>query len=135
MTMMETRVTGVGSIFFKSDDPENSISGTRNTSESIPRLTEPAQLSSGAMPKTPTRKGMTVWSIFPRNTKYFEPSSSPFMINYRVDDLDALLEALKKEGVQIDPHREDYDYGRFAWIMDPDGNRIELWEPPKGKTP
>ncbi len=78
------------------------------------------------------KKGMTVWSIFPRNTKYSDPSSSPFMINYRVDDLDALLEAPKKEGVQIDPHREDYDYGRFAWIMDPDGNRFELWEPPKG---
>jgi predicted enzyme related to lactoylglutathione lyase len=53
------------------------------------------------------------------------------MINYRVDDLDALLEELKKGGVQIDPHREDYDYGRFAWIVDPEGNRIELWEPPK----
>jgi predicted enzyme related to lactoylglutathione lyase len=53
------------------------------------------------------------------------------MVNYRVDNLDALLEALEKEGVRIDPRRENYDYGRFAWIMDPDGNRIELWEPPK----
>jgi len=54
------------------------------------------------------------------------------MVNYLVDDLDALLKALKKEeGVEIDSHREDYDYGRFAWIMDPEGNRIELWEPPK----
>ena len=57
------------------------------------------------------------------------------MINYRVDDLDALLAALASEGVQIDPHREDYDYGRFTWIMGPEGNRIELWEPPKAKTP
>ena len=57
------------------------------------------------------------------------------MINFRVDNLDALLEALKEEGVQIDPHRENYDYGRFTWIMDPDGNRVELWEPPKaGKS-
>jgi predicted enzyme related to lactoylglutathione lyase len=55
------------------------------------------------------------------------------MINYRVHDLDALLVVLKEEGVQIDPHREDGDYGRFAWIMDPAGNRIELWEPPKVK--
>jgi predicted enzyme related to lactoylglutathione lyase len=55
------------------------------------------------------------------------------MINYLVEDLDALLAALKAEGVEIDPHREDYDYGRFAWIMDPDGNRIELWEPLKKK--
>jgi predicted enzyme related to lactoylglutathione lyase len=53
------------------------------------------------------------------------------MINYRADDLDALLEALRAEGVEIDPKHEDYDYGRFAWIMDPEGNRIELWEPPK----
>jgi len=51
------------------------------------------------------------------------------MINFRVEKLDALLEALRKEGVEVDPHREDYDYGRFAWIMDPEGNRIELWEP------
>ena len=78
---------------------------------------------------------MTVWSIFPRDTKYFDPSASPFMINYRVDDLDALLVALQEEGVKIDPHREDCDYGRFAWIMDPDGNRIELWEPPKKVRP
>jgi len=54
------------------------------------------------------------------------------MINHRVDDLDALLAALKEECVEIDPKREDYDYGRFAWIMDPEGNRIELWEPLKG---
>jgi predicted enzyme related to lactoylglutathione lyase len=73
---------------------------------------------------------MTVWSIFPHDTKYLEPSASAFMINYLVDDLDALLAALKEEGVQV-AHREDYDYGRFAWIMDPEGNRVELWEPPK----
>ncbi len=55
------------------------------------------------------------------------------MVNYRVEDLDALLGELKQAGVGIDPHREDYDYGRFAWITDPDGKRIELWEPPKEK--
>jgi predicted enzyme related to lactoylglutathione lyase len=74
---------------------------------------------------------MTVWSVFARQSKYSDPSRAPFMINYRVHDLDGLLNALKEEGVEIDPHREDYDYGRFAWIMDPEGNRIELWEPPK----
>jgi predicted enzyme related to lactoylglutathione lyase len=72
-----------------------------------------------------------VWALFEKGTKYFEPSRAPFMLNYRVDDLDALLEALRAEGVQIDPKREDADYGRFAWIMDPEGNKIELWEPPK----
>ncbi len=67
------------------------------------------------------------------DSKYFDPSRSSFMINYRVDNLDALLAALKEEGVEIDPKREDYDYGPFAWIMDPEGNRIELWEPPKSR--
>lgn len=84
------------------------------------------------MPKTPTKRHDRVVD-FSAQHQILRASRSPFMINYRVDDLDALLEALKKEGVQVDPHREDYDYGRFAWIMDPDGNRIELWEPPKGK--
>jgi predicted enzyme related to lactoylglutathione lyase len=74
---------------------------------------------------------MTVWSIFPSSTTYFDPGRAPFMLNYRVDDLDGLLKALREEGVEIDPRREDYDYGRFAWIKDLDGNRIELWEPPK----
>jgi predicted enzyme related to lactoylglutathione lyase len=71
---------------------------------------------------------VTVWTVFPGNTKYFEPSQS-FMLNYIVDDLDALLERLQKEGVKIDPKRQDADYGRFAWIYDPDGNKIELWQP------
>ena len=135
--MMTTtrRVTGVGGIFFKSDNPEKLYAwyeqhlGIQRAPDGTGTTFEWRDA------EDPYRKGMTVWSIFPHNTKYFEPSRSPFMINYRVDDLDVLLEALKKEGVQIDPHREDYDYGRFAWIMDPDGNRIELWEPPKGKTP
>jgi predicted enzyme related to lactoylglutathione lyase len=79
----------------------------------------------------PERRGLTAWAIFPEKTKYFDASRSNCMINYRVDDLHALLEALRAEGVEIDPKREDCDYGRFAWIMDPEGNRIELWEPPK----
>ena len=78
------------------------------------------------------REGMTVWAIFPKATTYFQPSQASFMMNFRVADLDGLLKALKEEGVEIDPHREDYEYGRFAWIMDPEGNRIELWEPPAG---
>ena len=91
---------------------------------------------SGSRPAIATRakpgaKGGTAWSIFLRSTKYFGASKASFMVNYRVDNLDGLLEELKKAGVEIDPHREDADYGRFAWIMDPDGNRIELWEAPK----
>jgi len=125
------RVTGIGGIFFKSQAPEELCDwyekhlGIRRTPDGSGAVFEWREVEDSE------KKGMTVWSVFPRDTKYFNPSRSSFMINYRVDDLDGLLEALKKEGVEIDPHREDYDYGRFAWIMDPEGNRIELWEPPK----
>ena len=124
------RVTGIGGIFFKSDDPEKTYQWYE-THLGIKRSPDGAgAIFEWREAHDPESKSMTVWSVFPRSTKYFDPSHSGFMINYRVDDLDALLEALKAEGVQIE-HREDYDYGRFAWIMDPDGNRIELWEPPK----
>jgi predicted enzyme related to lactoylglutathione lyase len=125
------RVTGIGGIFFKSDDQEKLYQwyekhlGITRIPEGTGAAFEWRDLEDAKS------KGMTVWAVFPRQSKYFDPSRSPFMINYRVDNLDALLKALKEEGVEIDPHREDYDYGRFAWIMDPDGNRIELWEPPK----
>ena len=76
--------------------------------------------------------GMTVWALFKRDSKYFAPSNAPFMLNYRVDDLDALLARLRAEGVQVDERRDDGEFGRFAWVMDPEGNRVELWEPPKG---
>ena len=79
--------------------------------------------------KASVRDQMTVWSIFPGNTKYFEPSQASFMVNYIVDDLEVLLDRLAKEGVRIDPKRQDESYGRFAWIYDPDGNKIELWQP------
>jgi predicted enzyme related to lactoylglutathione lyase len=75
--------------------------------------------------------------VFPADTSYFGPGTAagpqPYMVNYRVDDLDALLTQLAAAGVSIDPHRDNADFGRFAWITDPDGNRIELWEPPKPK--
>ena len=126
-----SRVTGLGGVFFRSDVPKRLYAwyekhlGIKTNAD-----------GSGAMfewrdANIPELKGLTVWSIFPRNTNYFGPGTQCAMINYRVEDLDGLLDALKSEGVEIDPHREDYDYGRFAWIVDPDGNRIELWEPPK----
>lgn len=81
----------------------------------------------------PQKKHVTVWTVFPASTDYFNPSPAPFMINYIVDDLDALLDRLKQEGVKIDAKRMNESYGRFAWIYDLDGNKIELWQPQSAK--
>ena len=123
------RVTGIGGIFIKAENPA-SLYEWYEKHLGIHR--EPH--GQGAEmhwreDENPDRRGTTVWAIFEKHTKYFEPSRAPFMLNYRVDDLDALLAALLAEGV--DSKREDSEYGHFAWITDPEGNKIELWEPPK----
>ncbi len=74
----------------------------------------------------------TVWSAFPADTAYFGPGPSPFMVNYRVRNLDAMLAQLRAAGAQVDDKVEEYDYGRFGWAYDPEGNRFELWEPRPG---
>ncbi len=107
------KVTGIGGIFFKAQDPK--------------RLYDWYDKHLGVKEG---EVGTTVWSLFPNDTKYFEPSRAAFMVNYRVDDLDGILAALREQGVEIDERREESEYGRFAWIADPEGNRIELWEPP-----
>ncbi len=126
------KVTGIGGVFFKADDPESMYQwyekhlGIKREHGYVAfKWREDAD---------PKEEGITAWSIFKRDTKYFDPSAAPMMINYRVDDLDALLQALEAAGVRIDPKRENYDYGRFAWIFDPEGNKIELWEPPKTRS-
>ena len=123
------RVTGIGGIFFKAkNQPE-----LREWYEKHLGISSDPQYGTAfewREKEDPQKEGMTTWSLFKSESKYFE---GPFMVNYRVDDLDALLQALETEGVRIDPKRENYDYGKFAWIYDPDGNRIELWEPPKEK--
>lgn len=121
------RVTGIGGVFFKSRDPQA-------LSEWYARhLGIPYKPNEGALFRWADDPqldgGLTVWSAFPVNTMYFSAGPSPFMINFRVADLDALLAQLTADGVQVDPKREDYDYGRFAWIYDPEGNKIELWQP------
>jgi predicted enzyme related to lactoylglutathione lyase len=121
------RVTGIGGIFFKAKDPEK-LYQWYEKHLGICRESHGDGVSF-RWADDRAEPGMTVWAIFPSDTKYFNPSASPFMINFRVADLDAVLSTLKSEGVEIDSKREDYDYGRFAWIMDPEGNRIELWEP------
>jgi catechol 2,3-dioxygenase-like lactoylglutathione lyase family enzyme len=129
---MSKRVTGIGGIFFKARDPE-ALGAWYKERLGFPVQPDGSVIFEWRDKDQPEEIGMTVWSPFKQDTKYFEPSTAPFMLNLRVDDLDAVLAALAAEGVTIDPKREEYDYGRFAWIMDPEGNRIELWEPPKKK--
>ena len=126
------RVSGLGGIFFKADHPEK-LYAWYEKHLGLQRQAQEAVVFNWRQADDPEKSGMTVWSIFPKDTKYFDPSRSSFMMNFIVEDLDGLLAALREEGVEVDPKREDYDYGRFAWIMDPEGNRIELWEPPKKK--
>lgn len=124
------RVTGIGGVFLKAEDPKKLYQwyekhlGIKPESDGIP-------IFRWREDQNPEKKGMTIFSFFPKDTKYFEPSRSPVMLNFRVENLDEVLKLLEKEGVEIDPKREDSEYGRFAWVMDPDGNRVELWEPPK----
>ncbi len=122
------RVTGIGGIFFKSEDPDRLYAWY----EKHLGLKRNAQTQAVVFHSRDDagKSAQTIWSLFPKETKYFEPSQAAFMLNYRVDDLDALIAALRAEGIEI-LGREDYDYGRFAWILDPEGNRIELWEPAK----
>ena len=126
------RVTGLGGVFFKAKDPEKLCTWYQRHL-GLKREPYGTAVSFFWREAKGRGKGMTVWSLFPRNTRYFRPSRAHFMLNYRVKDLDRLLKVLRREGVWIDPKREDYPYGRFAWIMDPEGNRIELWQPPKEK--
>jgi predicted enzyme related to lactoylglutathione lyase len=82
----------------------------------------------------PNSERCTAWAPFPADTDYFAPSKKPFMINLQVENLDEVLTQLKREGVDVDPKVESYDYGKFGWIMDPEGNRIELWDQRKAQS-
>lgn len=121
------KVTGIGGIFFKCKDPKmiREWYGKHlglNTNQ-YGAVFEWFQGTDS------TKKGFSQWSPFKETTKYFEPSTKDFMINFRVADLGALVSQLKKEGVTICDTIESYSYGRFVHIMDPEGNKIELWEP------
>lgn len=121
------RILGIGGVFFKSTN-------RNQTREWYSKHLGLADKGGGAMLKwrehdDPQKEHITVWTVFPATTKYFDPSPAPFMVNYIVDDLDALLDRLKEEGVKIDDKRMNESYGKFAWIYDLDGNKIELWQP------
>ena len=120
-------VTGIGGVFFKARDPAEL------------RAWYERHLDIGAAHQgvnffwrdrdDASRFGLTVWSLFPRDTDYFGPGDQGFMINYRVADLETLLDRLREQGVSQVGEIEEYWYGRFAWILDGEGNRVELWEP------
>jgi predicted enzyme related to lactoylglutathione lyase len=130
------RVTGIGGIFLRARDPKSLNAWyAKHLGIQIADYGGATLLwSRGIQPdEVPDSTGSTIWSTFPDDTPYFgkgtDKGQQQCMVNYRVDDLDQLLTQLAAEGIPIDPHREDYDYGRFAWITDPEGNRIELWQP------
>jgi catechol 2,3-dioxygenase-like lactoylglutathione lyase family enzyme len=129
-----TRVTGIGGIFLKARDPDALRGWYRD------HLGVDVQSWGGATfrwhdPATPDPEGVTVWSVFPSTSGYFDPSTAPFMVNYRVANLPAALDALRAEGCTVDDRMEESEYGKFGWVMDPEGNRVELWEPPPGRFP
>lgn len=121
------KVTGIGGIFFKSEDPEK----IKNWYHKNLGLVIDAYGSTfeSRNANNPEEKNHLQWSPFSKDTKYFEPSKKEFMINYRVENLTALVEELKKNKVTILDEIESFDYGKFIHILDPEGNKIELWEP------
>ena len=120
------RVTGIGGIFLKARDPK-ALTAWYVENLGIP-LSEWG-VSFKWTDEVPAGTGETAWSLFPADTRYFGDGPQTAMVNYRVDDLDAILTQLAAAGVTIDPKRDDQPYGKFAWIVDPEGNRIELWQP------
>lgn len=115
------RITGLGGAFLRAIDPD-ALSAWYEKHLGISG-------SNGyfSFPREAQRASLTV-AFFPRSSDYF-PAAQPAMLNFQVDDLDAILDHLAAEGVAVDPKREQYDYGKFGWFTDPEGNRVELWEP------
>ena len=122
---MKKRVTGIGGIFFKAKNPDHIKTWYKE------HLGIPTDNYGWSFwwKDGDGNDCMTQWSPFNEDTEYFDPSEKQFMMNYRVENLKELLEVLKSEGVQVIDKVEEYDYGKFGWIVDPEGNKIELWEP------
>jgi predicted enzyme related to lactoylglutathione lyase len=124
---MSKKVTGIGGIFFKAEDPAKMKEWY---SKNLGLLTnEYGSLFEFRDSDNPDSKGYLQWSPFDAKTKYFEPSQKEFMINYRVENLEGLVEDFKRNGVTVLDEIETYEYGKFVHIIDPEGNKIELWEP------
>lgn len=122
------RITGIGGVFFKSKGDPGALAAWYQK-----HLGLVLEEFGGAILKWPEDKaedqGLTVWCLASADSQWFSPSESPFMINYRVDDIGELLTQLRAAGIAILQGPESHENGKFAWIMDPDGNKVELWEP------
>lgn len=121
------KVTGIGGIFFKTDDPEKM---KKWYSKNLGLVTnEYGSVFEFRKSETPNEKAYAVWSPFNKNTEYFQPSGKEFMVNYRVENIEELVEELQNSGVTICDEIATYEYGKFVHILDPENNKIELWEP------
>lgn len=122
------RVTGIGGIFFKATDAQ----GLRAWYKT--HLGIDVQDWGGAVFNWADQPaGTTIWNVSAPDDENYAPSAAPFMINYRVADLDALLDALRAEGCNVLGNSEPSEYGKFGWVLDPEGNKVELWQPPPGQ--
>lgn len=126
------RVTGIGGIFFNAKDPVALRAWYQEHLGIDVQTWGGAAFTWADAAGNPT-KGTTIWSIGASNGKQFAPSTSTFMINYRVEDLAGLLQALRKEGCNVLEKTDDSEFGKFGWVMDPEGNKVELWQPPAGQ--
>jgi len=124
------RVTGIGGIFFKSADPKALGAWYRDHLGLDVSSWGGAVFEWGGADSPP---GKTVWNPFAQDTSYMEPSSASFMVNFRVADLDGLLGALRAEGCNVVDKTESSEQGKFGWVIDPEGNKVELWQPPGGQ--
>lgn len=122
---MKNRVTGLGGFFFKTEDPK----GLKNWYGKHLGLPVDDYGCTFWWKDKEGKDCSTQWSTFPKDTNYFQPSEKQFMMNFRVENLVELLAVLKEEGVTVVGEIEEYEYGKFGWILDPEGNKIELWEP------
>lgn len=123
----DKKVVGVGGIFFKCKNPTE-MKAWYNKNLGL-KTDQYGALFEFRSSETPSKKAYLQWSVFPEKTKYFEPSKKEFMINYRVENLVQLVEELKQNGVTVLDSIETFDYGKFVHILDPENNKIELWEP------
>jgi predicted enzyme related to lactoylglutathione lyase len=124
------RVTGIGGIFFKANDPKALGAWYRDHLGLDVSDWGGAVFAWGG---DGSEAGMTIWSPFAQDTDKMQPSQASFMLNFRVADLDALLAALRAEGCEVLDESHDSEYGKFGWVVDPEGNKVELWQPPAGQ--